>query len=302
MAFSGDQLYRFYRFGQTRTRLTSIDPIIAFFCEWREYADRLYSATNIWRAQSQCAGGAGCGQPPAHKARRKIFFAGSQLSSNQTISGYVSCGPCGLDGGTRKNPHVVCSSAKTCRTNHKDQPHRRPAAAALPNLAPNPGIKIIARALYFKKKRLLLELATRLICLRCRSTTSPRISSARKNIRAEEKEGSAGVPGAHLVAFLHAAGPGERSRPSTSTWPRRSEGEQQGGGSSGLRDYEDFDGGGGVDFHGWKKRETKTRLRVVAGSRGPALSSAGFAGGLASTRKEIAARPHLPQSANLRGG
>lgn len=152
MAFSGDQLYRFYRFGQTRTRLTSIDSIIAFFCEWREYADCLYSATNIWRAQSQCAGGAGCGQPPAHKARRKIFFAGSQLSSNQTISGYVSCGPCGLDGGTRKNPHVVCSSAKTCRTNHKDQPHRRPAAAALPNLAPNPGIKIIARALYLKKK------------------------------------------------------------------------------------------------------------------------------------------------------
>jgi len=182
MAFSGDQLYRFYRFGQTRTRLTSIDSIIAFFCEWREYADCLYSATNIWRAQSQCAGGAGCGQPPAHKARRKIFFAGSQLSSNQTISGYVSCGPCGLDGGTRKNPHVVCSSAKTCRTNHKDQPHRRPAAAALPNLAPNPGIKIIARALYLKK-RLLLELATRLSCLRCRSTTSPRISSARKNIR-----------------------------------------------------------------------------------------------------------------------
>jgi len=155
MAFSGDQLYRFYRFGQTRTRLTSIDPIIAFFCEWREYADCLYSATNIWRAQSQCAGGAGCGQPPAHKARRKIFFAGSQLSSNQTISGYVSCGPCGLDGGTRKNPHVVCSSAKTCRTNHKDQPHRRPAAAALPNLAPNPGIKIIARALYFKKKKII---------------------------------------------------------------------------------------------------------------------------------------------------
>ena len=32
------------------------------------------------------------------------------------------------------------------------QPHRRPAAAALPNLAPNRGIKIIARALYFKKK------------------------------------------------------------------------------------------------------------------------------------------------------
>ena len=32
------------------------------------------------------------------------------------------------------------------------QPHRRPAAAALPNLAPNPGIKIIARALYLKKK------------------------------------------------------------------------------------------------------------------------------------------------------
>lgn len=101
---------------------------------------------------TQLAGGAGCGQPPAHKARRKIIFAGLQLPSNQTISGYVSCGPCGLDGGTRKNPHVVCSSAKTCRTNHKDQPHRRPAAAALPNLAPNPGIKIIARALYLKKK------------------------------------------------------------------------------------------------------------------------------------------------------
>ena len=118
---------------------------------------------------------------------------------------------------------------KTCRTNHKDQPHRRPAAAALPNLAPNPGIKIIARALYLKK-RLLLELATRLSCPRCRSTTSPRISSARKNIRAKEQEGSAGILGAHLVAFLHAAGPGERSRPSRSTWPRRSEGEPQGGG------------------------------------------------------------------------
>ena len=139
------------------------------------------------------------------------------------------------------------------------------------------------------------------LCPQRRTSSPPRIFLARKNIRAKEK-GSAGVPGAHLVAFLHAAGPGERSRPSRSTWPRRSEGEPQGGGSSGLRDYEDFDGGGGVDFHGWKKRETKTRLRVVAGSRGPALSSAGFAGGLASTRKEIAARPHLPQSANLRGG
>jgi len=164
------------------------------------------------------------------------------------------------------------------------------------------GLRLLLE-LFISKKRLLLELATRLSCLRCRSTTSPRISSARKNIRDSSFFfGSAGVPGARLVAFLHAAGPGERSRPSRSTWPRRSEGEPQGGGSSGLRDYEDFDGGGGVDFHGWKKRETKTRLRVVAGSRGPAFSSAGFAGGLASTRKEIAARPHLPQSANLRGG
>ena len=33
----------------------------------------------------QLAGGAGCGQPPAHKAGRKTDFAGSQLATNPTI-------------------------------------------------------------------------------------------------------------------------------------------------------------------------------------------------------------------------
>lgn len=93
----------------------------------------------------QCAGGAGCGQPPAHKARRKIIFAGSQLPSNQMNLAVLMTEPA-------KTRMSYAPPQKTCRTNHKDQPHRRPAAAALPNLAPNPGIKIIARALYLKKK------------------------------------------------------------------------------------------------------------------------------------------------------
>jgi len=58
----------------------------------------------------QIAGGAGCGQPPTHKACRKINFAGSRRPLTQQRHAYIFCGPCSFDGRTRQIPHT-CARA-----------------------------------------------------------------------------------------------------------------------------------------------------------------------------------------------
>ena len=92
------------------------------------YFSMLFKCCWKFKIRIQSAGGAGCGRPPAHKARRKANFEGSQsqLAANPTTSRLWFLWSLQL---WWWNPHkpaccvsayAACSSAKTRRTNHRD--------------------------------------------------------------------------------------------------------------------------------------------------------------------------------------